>query len=42
MDVTASITMVVIAVIVTWDAFDGFRKAWLNQRPATETTAPAA
>ena len=42
MDVTASITMVVIAVIVTWDAFDGFRKAWLNQRRAAETTAPAA
>ena len=42
LDVTASITMIVIAVIVAWDAFDGFRKAWLNQRSAAGTTAAPA
>jgi hypothetical protein len=22
-----------LAIVVAWDAFDGFRKAWLNTRP---------
>jgi len=40
--VMASITMIGIAVIVAWDAFDGFRKAWLNQRRVDEVPAAAA
>jgi len=40
--VMASITMLGIAVIVAWDAFDGFRKAWLNQRRVDEVPAAAA
>jgi len=39
--VMASITMIVIAVIVAWDAFDGFRKAWLNQRREAHPAAVA-
>jgi hypothetical protein len=41
LDVAATITMIVIAVIVAWDAFDGFRKAWLNQRREAEVPAAA-
>lgn len=32
LEVTAGITSIVIAVIVAWDAIDGFRKAYLNSR----------
>lgn len=40
LDVTVSITAIVVAIVVAWDAIDGFRKAWLNTRP--ERTAAAA
>lgn len=39
LDVTVTITAIVIAIIVAWDAIDGFRKAWLNSRPERATTA---
>jgi hypothetical protein len=41
LDVTAAITMIVIAVIVAWDTFDGFRKAWLTQRRDADVPAAA-
>lgn len=31
-EVTAGTVCIVIAAIVGWDAFDGFRKAWVNSR----------
>ena len=39
LDVSVSVTAFVIAIIVAWDAFDGFRKAWSNTRPERATVA---
>lgn len=39
LEVTAGITSIVIAVIVAWDAFDGFRKAYLNTKEPVRSIA---
>jgi hypothetical protein len=39
LEVSATITAVVVAVIVAWDAFDGFRKAYRNTREPVRSLA---
>ncbi len=39
LEASATITAIVVAVIVAWDAFDGFRKAYLNSREPIRSLA---
>ena len=39
LEVSATITAAVVAVIVAWDAFDGFRKAYRNTQEPVRSLA---
>ncbi len=39
LEVSATITAIVVAVIVAWDAFDGFRKAYVNTKEPVRSLA---